>query len=320
MKRSDPSSAIIDVAAAVVTQADGQVLLAERPAGKPWAGYWEFPGGKIEPGESPLAALKRELHEELGIELDRATPWLTREYAYPEKRVRLHFYRVSAWHGTPHGREGQRLSWENPGTVRVAPLLPANAPILEALCLPPIYAISQAGKLGVTEFMQRLQATLQRGLRLVQVREPGMDPTKFSELVHEVVKLTHAAGARVLVNGSVELARTSGADGVHLTGRQLMTINEAPGKFWSASCHNAHELARAGELGASFVVLSPVLPTVSHPGEPGIGWEKFEELVRNYPLPVYALGGMKQALLATAQEHGAHGVSLLSYIWRRDES
>lgn len=311
---------MIDVAAAVVTQADGRVLLAERPAGKPWAGYWEFPGGKIEPGESPLAALKRELHEELGIELDRATPWLTREYAYPEKRVRLHFYRVSAWHGAPHGREGQKLSWEDPNAVRVTPLLPANAPILEALCMPPIYAISQAGKLGVAEFLRRLQTAFQRGLRLVQIREPGMDAATLAELTRNVVKLAHASGARVLVSGDVDLARAAGADGVHLPTRQLMMISKAPGQFWGASCHDARELQRAAELGASFVVLSPVLPTASHPGEPGMGWEKFGELVRHYPLPVYALGGMKQGLLDTAQQHGAHGVALLSDIWRRDES
>ena len=311
---------MIDVAAAVITQSDGRVLLAERPAGKPWAGYWEFPGGKIESGESPLAALQRELHEELGIELDRATPWLTREYAYPEKRVRLHFYRVSVWHGAPHGREGQKLSWENPSAVRVTPLLPANAPILDALCLPTLYAISQAGKLGVPEFMLRLQTALQRGVRLIQVREPVMDAAALAELTHNVVKLAHASGAQVLVSGDVDLARTAGADGVHLPARQLMTINEAPGKFWGASCHDARELKRAADLGASLVVLSPVLPTASHPGEPGMGWEKFEELVRNYPLPVYALGGMKQEFLAVAQQHGAHGVSLLSGIWRSDES
>lgn len=320
MKRSDPSSAIVDVAAAVVTQSDRRVLLAERPAGKPWAGYWEFPGGKVETGESPFVALKRELHEELGIEVDRATPWLTREYAYPEKRVRLHFYRVSVWHGTPHGREGQKLSWEDPHAVRVAPLLPANAPILEALCLPPVYAISQAGKLGVAEFMLRLQVALQRGLRLIQVREPEMAAAAFSGLVHDVVKLAHEADARVLVSGDIGLARAAGADGVHLPGRQLMTLHEPPGRFWGASCHDARELARAAELGASLVVLSPVLPTASHPGEPGMGWSRFEALVRNYPLPVYALGGMQQELLDTAQQHGAHGVSLLSDIWRHDES
>ena len=307
---------MIDVAAAVVRQPDGRVLLAERPQGKPWAGYWEFPGGKIEPGEQPLAALARELHEELGIELDAATPWITFVYAYPEKSVRLHFFRVHRWHGTPSGCEGQRLAWEHPDAPTVSPLLPANARVLQALNLPPVYAITQAGKLGVEDFMRRLQAALERGVRLIQVREREMSLEELSRFAQRVVEVAHPYGARVLVNGDALAGSRAGADGVHLQSSQLMQLAAPPGNFWAASCHDARELERAAELGASFVVLSPVLPTASHPGDPGLGWEKFAALIRNYPLPVYALGGMQVELLDTALQHGAHGVALLSGIWR----
>lgn len=92
----------------VLHQVDGRILFTERPARKPWAGYLEFPGGKIEAGAYPLAALTGELHEEPGIDIDRASPWITFEYAYPEKRVRLHFWGVLAWHGTR--RMGARIS------------------------------------------------------------------------------------------------------------------------------------------------------------------------------------------------------------------
>jgi 8-oxo-dGTP diphosphatase len=306
----------IDVAAAIVRQPDGRVLLAERPQGKPWAGYWEFPGGKIEPGEQPLAALARELHEELGIELDVATPWITFEYAYPEKSVRLHFFRVHRWHGTPYGREGQRLAWEQPDAPTVSPLLPANARVLQALNLPSLYAITQAGKLGVEEFMQCLRAALDRGVRLIQVREREMSPQQLSRFARRVVEVAHPYGARVLVNGDATVAKSAGADGVHLQGNQLLRLEAPPGDFWAASCHDARELERAAALEASFVVLSPVLPTASHPGEPGMGWEKFAALIRDYPLPVYALGGMQVELLDTALRHGAHGVALLSGVWR----
>lgn len=316
MNPADSPRAPIDVAAAVVRRPDGRVLLAERPPGKPWAGYWEFPGGKIEPGEQPLAALARELYEELGIELEAATPWITFVYAYPEKSVRLHFFRVHRWHGTPHGREGQRLAWENPDAATVSPLLPANARILQALNLPSLYAITQAGKLGVEEFMRRLRAALDGGVRLVQVREREMRPEEFDRFARRVVDVAHPYGARVLVNGDAAAANRAGADGVHVQGNQLLRLEAAPGKFWAASCHDARELERAAALGASFVVLSPVLPTASHPGEPGLGWEKFAALIRDYPLPVYALGGMQLELLDTARRHGAHGVALLSGIWR----
>lgn len=307
---------LIDVAAAIVRQADGRVLLAERPHGKPWAGYWEFPGGKIEAGEAPVAALARELHEELGIEIDAATPWITFVHAYPEKSVRLHFFRVSRWHGTPYGREGQRLAWERPGALMVSPLLPANEKVLRALNLPPLYAITQTGKYGVEEFMHRLKAALDGGVRLIQVREREMSPEELNRFTLRVVETAHAYGARVLVNGDATVATRVGADGVHLPGHQLMQLDVPPPTgIWAASCHDAHELGRAAALGASFVVLSPVLPTASHPGEPGIGWGQFATLIRDYPLPVYALGGMRTGLLDTAMHHGAHGIALLSGVW-----
>lgn len=307
---------LIDVAAAIVRQTDGRVLLAERPHGKPWAGYWEFPGGKIETGEAPLAALARELHEELGIELDVATPWITFVYDYPEKSVRLHFFRVSRWHGTPYGREGQRLTWEKPEALTVSPLLPANEKVLRALNLPPLYAITQASKYGIEEFMNRLKAALEHGVRLIQVRERAMSSEELARFAQRVVEVAHAYGARVLVNGDATVAKRAGADGVHLQGHQLMQLDVPPPTgIWAASCHDARELERAALLGASFVVLSPVLPTASHPGEPGIGWEQFATLIRAYPLPVYALGGMKSELLDTAMQHGAHGIALLSEAW-----
>jgi len=316
MNASTGQEAVMQVAVGIVQRSDGRVLLAERPAGKPWAGYWEFPGGKIEAGEDVRAALTRELHEELGIELDRGYPWITVDYVYPEKRVCLHFYRVLGWHGTPYGREGQRLSWEDPQAVAVQPLLPANEGILQALRLPAVYGITHAGYFGVTAFMPRLTAALERGLRLIQVREPEMGAESLNRFACDVVALAHRYGAQVLLNGDITLARSVGADGAHLPARQFMALTEPPAcAFWSASCHDARELVRAAELHASFVVLSPVLPTASHPESPGLGWQVFEDLVRHYPLPVYALGGMKIELLDTAMRHGAHGVSLLRGIW-----
>lgn len=309
--------AVTPVAAGIVQRADGRVLLAQRPPGKPWAGYWEFPGGKIEAGEQPVAALRRELDEELGITLDAANPWITFVYAYPEKSVRLHFFRVARWHGEPHGREGQQLSWEDPAAPRVSPLLPANDQVLRALNLPAVYAISQAGTLGVAEFMARLQVALDKGLRLIQVRERDLSSEALMRLASQVVELAHRYGARVMINGDPALAAQVHADGVHLQSHQLMQLTTAPtDALWAASCHQERELDRAAQLGASFVVLSPILPTASHPGEPGIGWKRFATLVRDYPLPVYALGGMELGLLDTAMGHGAHGIALLSGIWK----
>lgn len=310
---------IVDVVAAVILQPDGRFLLARRPEGKPYAGYWEFPGGKVEADERLLHALARELHEELGIEVEHAWPWLVRHFDYEHASVKLHFFRVASWHGEPHGREGQLLSWQAPGAVAVAPLLPANGPILRALELPSILAISQIAELGEAVFMERLQGALARGLKLIQLREKALSPAQLESVARRVVALAHAHGARVVLNGGVDLALRVEADGVHLTAAALMTLDSRPPvELVGASCHSAAELEQAVRLGLDFVQLSPVLPTKSHPGAATLGWDGFAALVRDYPLPVYALGGMGAEQLGVAREMGAHGIAMLRTAWSED--
>jgi 8-oxo-dGTP diphosphatase len=306
----------VEVAAAVITRPDGCFLLGQRPAGKVYAGYWEFPGGKIEAGEAPLPALARELHEELGIDVETAYPWLTRDYDYAHAAVRLRFFRVVKWSGTLHGRESQRFVWQSPDAISVDPLLPANAPILRALRLPPVYAISHAAELGRVEFLRRLERALARGLRLVQVREKGLGERELRDFAARVIERARAHGTRVLVNGSPQLARELGADGVHLTAAALMEIRQRPDLgLVGASCHDAGELARARAVGADFAVLGPVAPTPTHPGAAGLGWAHFGALLADCALPVYALGGLKPTDLETAWRHGAHGISMMRGAW-----
>ena len=120
---------VTEVAVGILVHADGQFLLAQRPSGKPYEGYWEFPGGKLEQGESVEAALARELDEELGIQIDGSQPWRVIEHDYPHAYVRLFFHKITAWKGELTGREGQSFLWQ--GTdVSVAPLLPAALPVI----------------------------------------------------------------------------------------------------------------------------------------------------------------------------------------------
>ena len=313
------STPVVDVAVGVLIRSDGRVLMAERPAGKPSAGFWEFPGGKFEPGESPVAALARELHEELGVDLDAAWPWVTRVHAYSYTTVRLHIYRVPRWHGKPHGREGQQLAWVDPCAPAVSPLLAANHSIMQALALPPVYAITHASHYGVPAFLERLQAALESGVRLVQVRERGMPEEELTGFARDVTQRAHAAGARVLINADEQLCHRAGADGVHLPSAQLMRSHSRPDTgLCAASCHSREELLQAAALGVDFAVLSPVLPTRSHPGQPGLGWERFAKLCRDLPMPVYALGGMQPGMLDSAMQHNAHGVALLSGAWQAE--
>ncbi len=306
----------IEVAAAVIERPDGTFLMASRPEGKVYAGWWEFPGGKVEPGETARHALDRELHEELGIEVKAAYPWLNRAFDYEHARVMLRFFRVTAWIGEPHPHEGQGgLAWTHAARPDVEPILPANGPILRGLQLPLTYGISMASELGEDAFMARLETALANGLRLVQFREKAMTEAAQAALAERMAEACRRHGAQLMINTNVELARRLGV-GVHLTASQLARFDARPDLPWlGASCHDAAELDRAVDLGVDLVVLGPVLPTVSHPGADTLGWELFNRLIVDYPLPVYALGGLTPDDMDRARQAGAHGIAMRRGAW-----
>jgi len=310
-------SKIVEVAAAVMLRADGrEFLLAQRPDGKVYAGYWEFPGGKVEPGESVRQALIRELQEELGITVTECSPWLTRQFTYPHATVRLNFWRATAWTGEigiTAPLEHSAVAWQTTGAAAtVAPLLPANGPILKALALPTTMAITMAEVEGVERQLERLEEALARGLRLIQVRDKGWPPAQRLWFAETVVRLAQRYGALVVINDSEEIARRVGADGIHLSAAALAQCTARPDWAWvGASCHTAEEIRRAGELELDYALLGPVLPTPTHPEAAGLGWQGFADRLAGTSIPVLALGGMKTELLAEAQGYGAHGVALM---------
>jgi len=300
---------ITEVAAAVIER-PGEILLAQRPEGKPYPGYWEFPGGKIESGEDALAALTRELKEELDITVTAATPWITRVYAYTHATVRLHFFRVTAWDGEPKPLEDQAIAWQGVASPGVSPMLPANAPVLNALKLPPILAISNVREMGGERWMSALQLAVFEDVKLVQLREKHLGRLRFQHLLERLMTRATPAGAKVVVNS--DCGPWPQSDGAHLTAAALMAATARPaGQIVGASCHDAQELAKAAALDLDYAVLGPVKATASHPGADLLGWEGFAALVRNCPIPVYAIGGLTRADLAVARQHGAQGVAMM---------
>jgi len=320
-------SKVTHVAVAILLKANGEFLLASRPQGKPWAGWWEFPGGKVEASETPEYALVRELKEELGIVATFIQPWLQRRFDYPEthdspaKTVHLHFFFVTEWQGELNPHEGQELSWQDAANITVQPILPANTPILKALALPPIYAISNLLEMGEEDFFTSLEIQLESGLKLIQVREKHLQKPMLVRFAEQVIALAKPFGTKVLLNEDVELAKKVGADGVHLQSKTLMNLKEKPaGLMVAASCHNAADLAHAQELGLDFVVLSPVKTTKSHTDAVTLGWQGFAQLISSVEIPVYALGGMAIADLSQALSEGARGVAMQRAVWTTYQS
>ncbi len=303
---------MLEVAVGVLVRADGAVLFGQRRAGKPYAGWWEFPGGKVETGETIEQALARELHEELGIEVRRSYPWMLREHVYPHAHVRLSFRRVVDWTGTPRPREGQALAWRHPSGIDLAPLLPAAIPVIGWLRLPQRLAISSAMLLGDDTFLEALRAALASGLRLVQLREPGIEPDRLERLWRAARASCRDAGGLLVVNSAHSLSYAAACDGVHLRGADLHAcVSRPPFRIVGASCHDARDLAQAGELGLDYAVLGPVKPTLSHPGAPVLGWDAFASLAARSQVPVFALGGMHESDATDAAVAGAHGLAML---------
>ncbi|HNQ75278.1 MAG TPA: Nudix family hydrolase [Pseudothauera hydrothermalis] len=307
---------IVEVAAGVMVRPDGSFLLGQRAPGTFFPGYWEFPGGKVEPGETPAGALIRELREELGIRVHALTPWLVREHHYEHAHVRLHFFEVQAWSGEVNDHVHSALAWQWADRLEVAPMLPANGPILKALRLPRMMGITHAGEIGIAAQLAALDAALGAGLRLVQVREPLLDEPSRSAFAAEVVRRAHAAGALVVINGDAALARACGADGVHLRAAQLAALAARPDFLWvGASCHSRAELERAAALELDYAVLGAVHETPTHPGQAALGWDGFGRLAAALSIPVLALGGVSRADMPAARASGAHGLAAIRGAW-----
>lgn len=294
---------LVPVVAGVLRDDQGRVLLSQRPAGKHLAGTWEFPGGKLEPGESPEVALARELAEELGIDVRRSDPLLTITHHYDDLSVRLLLRTVGSYRGRIVGREGQALDWVLPERARGLPMPAADRPLVKALSLDARYSIGpdpdEASDPG--RVLQDWERRLRAGYRWLQLRAEQVSPRALPAVAEECGQRARAHRARWLLNGPPALAVEVGADGVHLSGRALQACRSRPladEYLVCASCQTLADLEHAGRLGLDFVTLGPFE-----------SWRAFERLCVRSPLPVLAQGGIGPEDLARARACGAFGVA-----------
>jgi 8-oxo-dGTP diphosphatase len=304
---------VVDVAVGVLRASDGRVLLTERKPGKDAAGFWELPGGQIEPGESPAQAAARELLEEVGVRADELVPWRVYEHDFPAKRVRLHWFNVRRWSGDPKGREGQRVAWVDPADPTVGPLLPSNELAFATLALPELVGVARVNHApgAPEELLTRIPSLVADGLRLLIVRALELAPGQRVQLTRRLRQLRRGTGLRVLLSGTALEARQAGACGLHSSAAALAgLIERPPTRLWAVSAHNARDLERASALGADFALVSPVLPTAAHPGDQALGWDGLKALVAASGLPVYAQGGLEPGDIEAARAAGALGVAV----------
>ena len=310
----------VHVAAAAILSPDGgKVLIARRPANVDQAGLWEFPGGKLAPYETGYQGLKRELQEELGVEIRRAQPLIRVHHEYPDKQLLLDVWQVYDFAGEPFGREGQAVRWVRLGELFHYSFPAANLPVLQAVMLPTEYLIS-AEEDDDTLFMTRLERALwEDDIRLVQLRAKTLSPDAYLHRAQQTLELCRRYGARLSLNGDPRLLESVDADGIHLTSDRLMQLETRPlsqDKWLSASTHDRVQLEQAKRIGCDFVTLSPLRTTPSHPEVAPLGWHDFQQLVETAGMPVYALGGMTRKDTNHARGVGAQGIASIRDFWK----
>ena len=310
---------LVHVAVGVIEDAQGRLLIARRPDHLHQGGLWEFPGGKVAKGEDVISALRRELHEELGIDVRQTRPLIAIEHDYGDKQVWLDVHRVTEFQGVAHGREGQPVKWVTLAELAAFNFPAANRGIINAVRLPDRYMITGEFN-SASDCVAKIQCAVQQGVRMIQLRAPHLSEGNYLLLAEQAL-VVQEQGSFVLLNTSLEIFAQTDAAGLHLNSQRLMQFLQRPvamDKLLSASVHNEVELAQAKKIRVDLLIVSPVLPTTSHPHAMVLGWERFAELVACANCPVYALGGMRIEDIPTAQQYGGQGIAGISGLWPSD--
>ena len=317
----------VAVAAIVV---DGQVLLAKRPDHLHQGGLWEFPGGKLEPGETVCQALVRELKEELDIDIRPTRPLIAINHDYGDKKVFLDVWVVNDYKGVPRGCEGQEIEWLPINDLRKKAFPAANQAIISALSLPELYLISpepntispEPNAETFSEFKSQFENAVKSGITLVQFRAKKLNISSYFEWARELGDIAVSYKAKLILNTSPDdfliHAKDMNIAGLHLSSKHLLNSEQRPigkDKLLGASCHNLREVQHAHAIDVDYITLSPIKTTMSHPDAQPLGIETFKAVVSEINKPVYALGGLGREDLGEVLLNGGQGVAAIRKLW-----
>ena len=310
----------LDVVVGIVTDDTDRVLIQQRDDG-PFAGLWEFPGGKRRHDETPFDALARELHEENAIVVRDARPLIRVVHHYPDRVVQLNTFDVTHYEGEAIAAEGQPVRWVSRRALLDEPMLPADRPISVAVNLPDRLLVTPTPD-DEGRFLRDLDRSLSADVRLVTLRAPLLDEGAYERLAQLAVARCDARGAELLLHGPADRApmvRRVGARGLHLPARVAAALTHRPvdTDLWCAmSVHSGAEIAHAQSLAADFAVLGTVCATPSHPRGETLEWPGFQELANSAGLPLFGIGGLGPSDVAAAREAGGQGIAAIRGLWQ----
>lgn len=316
---------IIHVAAGVIEDSNGLVLVSLRAKDSHQGGLWEFPGGKLELGESSYDGLVRELREELAIAVHSARPLISIKHDYGDKQVLLDVWRITNYSGQVIGNEGQQIKWHAKQALDELAMPEADVAIVRSINLPSFYAITPAftaiqeveSSTVEIEHEKAVAKLIKKNIKLIQLRDHGLSHSRYLRLAQSLRAKLSDKDIQFMVNCDLNSAIEIGADGIHLSVQRVQDYIqknvEIPRHLLTAvSCHNREELLAAQQFGADFAVLGPVKRTSSHLQRMPLGWQAFSAIVKDSNIPVYALGGLTEDDLSAAYNSGAQGIAAIS--------
>ena len=305
------------IAVGVVINQYQQVLISKRHANQHLSGCWEFPGGKLEKGESFKFALRRELKEEVAISVDTAIKFIEIQHCYHDRQLHFQFFKVPRFSGEVYACENQLIRWVGLKQLNTIQFPQANRAVIDALILPNRYMIADE-----YFFKQCLVSSVRRqlegGVRIIQHRAiNGTSKQVYINNAATIKKMCDEYEAYYIVNCPLEWLDDIEASYVHLPSKLLSEayLNKNAllnYEIFSASCHNEQEVAMANQLNVRCVLIGSVNRTNSHPGGTVLGWKRFSQLCFYCNAPVYALGGMNFSDHQYALMYGAHGIAAIS--------
>lgn len=301
---------VVHVAVGVMYGHDGQILIAKRPANVHQGGKLEFPGGKVEQGETVQSALVREFKEELGVQIDECSvqPLICLTHHYADKSVKLDVWEIHQYSGVPFGKEGQAIQWLGVDQLEPGQFPEANLPIISALRLPKTLMVTP--DLSMEEALSDLPEKIQSSNALqCIVRLPRLSLSEYKTVWAHLI--SQPLNTTLIVHQHMALAVSINAP-LHLRSAQLAQIQKEQlqgVRRLSASVHSTQEQQMAEHLGVEFTVFGAVKTTPTHQGEQGMGWEALSKVTACATVPVYAMGGMMVNDVKIARDFGAQGVA-----------
>ena len=297
----------------VVKNETGKVLVSQRPEGSYLPGFWEFPGGKLEQGETFKHALRRELCEEIGIQVGCNYKLIEFKHQYDDRQLHFQVYIVLLNNTEAVANEKQKIKWVDQHKLSELNFPPANQSILDALDFPRAYMIADYAVFG-KELTDIVRGQISHGIKLVQFRAPLLEKKQYISIAKELAHLCKDQNAKFIVNCDLDWSSDIKADGVHLNSQRLKSLYSeintgANLNIYSTSCHSEQEIEYANELKVKATLIGPVQNTQSHPNSSPLGWVRFSQLCSRANMPVYAIGGVGIKDIPNALVRGAQGVA-----------